>query len=326
MDILAYIKSSISKDKIIALLEDNGAQHLTFNGDQIRCTCPIHHGDNASAFVYDMKNNLWFCFTGACGGGDIFDLVRELYGIVSFKDAVSKCAELFSVDIEDMQVTEHHESGRKEIQKWIMYMRNKTQQKNKGYEINRLGSFQEIGNYKGLSQNTIRNFGIVYSDTYNRVAYPLKNSAGVTVGVTMRRIDETETIKWLHRPKDINTGEILYNLNNIKDSDFPNVLVTEGTFDVVNLYNIGIENAVACFGAHLTANQEELLLKNFFTVVLAYDNDPAGKEATRKAIVQLKNKTNLYVLDLGLYKDTGEIKTREEFDGLKKMLWFEWEG
>jgi len=44
-----------------------------------RCACPIHGGDNETAFsIY--KNNgkqSWKCHSGDCGGGDALDFVRK---------------------------------------------------------------------------------------------------------------------------------------------------------------------------------------------------------------------------------------------------------
>lgn len=42
-----------------------------------RMPCPLHGGDNESAFSFDDER--WHCFTG-CGGGDVIRLVERLQG------------------------------------------------------------------------------------------------------------------------------------------------------------------------------------------------------------------------------------------------------
>jgi hypothetical protein len=40
-------------------------------GDRLIGPCPIHGGDNPSAFVVSISKNLWYCFSGCQAGGDV---------------------------------------------------------------------------------------------------------------------------------------------------------------------------------------------------------------------------------------------------------------
>lgn len=57
--------------------------------DKGRSTCPLHGGDNPTAFrVYEESGKQrWICYTGGCGGGDLIDFVRAWQNL-SFVDAV----------------------------------------------------------------------------------------------------------------------------------------------------------------------------------------------------------------------------------------------
>jgi hypothetical protein len=48
--------------------------------DEIRCACPVHNGDNATSFVYNIKYKQWRCYTKRChdGNGSIFSLVQKI--------------------------------------------------------------------------------------------------------------------------------------------------------------------------------------------------------------------------------------------------------
>ena len=49
-------------------------------GSSHRCTCPIHSGDNPTAFA--IKGDRWQCHTRSeCGGGDVIDLIAKIEGL-----------------------------------------------------------------------------------------------------------------------------------------------------------------------------------------------------------------------------------------------------
>ena len=62
-----YIKNSLDDSIIKELLLNSGARSVKKIGREIRCSCPIHKGNNTTAFTWNLENNLWFCFTGDCG-------------------------------------------------------------------------------------------------------------------------------------------------------------------------------------------------------------------------------------------------------------------
>lgn len=331
MNTLQYIKDSITEEQLVSFFEEHGARHIAKNDDQIRCTCFLHGGDNPTSFVFNTSNMLWKCFTGSCGGGDIFSLISKLFKIPeqSFKDTIRKTAEVFGINIEGMAFEERKNNVQHELQYWLAYMNHKNKDENKTYDLNKLGRFDSVSHYRDFSNESINKFGLLYSEDYNRLTVPIYNEKDELIGASLRRVDENEQIKWMHRPKGIDTGSVLYNLNNVlreteHSEELPTVYLTEGAFDVIKCYQLGIRNVVAVFGSHLTDIQEELLLKNFVGVVLAYDNDEKGRIATGKAIQKLKNKVNLEVLQLGEYGDLGEIPDREAFDKLKTIKHYEW--
>ena len=64
---------------IVQVLEAHGLNtHLRKRGDELVGPCPLHQGDNPTAFRVHAERNLWHCWT-ACGGGDVVDLVRMIH-------------------------------------------------------------------------------------------------------------------------------------------------------------------------------------------------------------------------------------------------------
>ena len=67
--------------RIASVIEITGMMpRFKQRGKRLIGPCPVHGGDNPSAFVVDLEKNLWHCFTGCNGGGDVVDFVRYLLG------------------------------------------------------------------------------------------------------------------------------------------------------------------------------------------------------------------------------------------------------
>ncbi len=66
---------------------------LQRQGDRLRARCPIPtHDDKSPSFTVFVADDRWHCF-GACGsGGDIYDLIRAIYGHESFRAQVRMLA------------------------------------------------------------------------------------------------------------------------------------------------------------------------------------------------------------------------------------------
>jgi hypothetical protein len=72
------INSTLLNNDLVEIAEKAGA---TFRkaGHELRSACPLHHGGNRDAFaVYTDEHGKqkWRCFSGPCGGGDIYDFVQ----------------------------------------------------------------------------------------------------------------------------------------------------------------------------------------------------------------------------------------------------------
>ena len=72
-----------------AVLDYYGFRHVQEYDEEIRSCCEIHKGNDPTAFIWNKRNNLWFCYTGPCHGGDVFTLVEKMEG-KPFAQAVEK--------------------------------------------------------------------------------------------------------------------------------------------------------------------------------------------------------------------------------------------
>ena len=289
------------------------------SGNYIRSSCAIHGGSNPTAFVFNLENKLWFCHTGCQKGGDIYELIMEMEGI-SFPEAVHRASEIFELDITKMRI-ERTEKGLKNTNKWIDFMKKKVTSK----EIKELNidnyTLYDVNKFRNFNKETLKYFGIKYAKDitlqmrekkttfYNRIVIPVYFDNKLVM-LAIRKTKLSDTPKWLNYPPGFDTGNILYNYDNatsyMKENKVREIIVVEGIFDVMKFYEANIQNVVCTFGAHLTKEQEKLIMKVAENLVLCYDNDKAGKKATKKAISSMKYKTNLSIIELNEGKDPEE--------------------
>lgn len=103
---------------------------------------------------------------------------------------------------------------------------------------------------------------------------------------------DSDAPKYMNSPETefYDKGDILYGLDVAKqhfgDDDY--ALLVEGNFDVIALHAAGFDTTVAPMGTALTERQAELLARYTRRVVLAFDGDDAGEDATRKCLSALE--------------------------------------
>jgi len=148
-----------------------------------------------------------------------------------------------------------------------------------------------------------------YDNFKNRIMIPIIDLRGNVIAFGGRVLDDS-------KPKYINTSDTLvykksqgvFALNFAKNGNSGKLILAEGYMDVIALHQAGFTNAIACLGTALTREQAQLISRYAGEVVLAYDSDAAGQEATRKAIAILgQTGIKMRVLSLTGGKDPDEI-------------------
>lgn len=136
---------------VVSLLEHYNVDipNRNFVYDRIRCACPIHDGDNPSAFAFDLNTRNFVCFTNHCGDepSDWFYVPRDGSGVTrdlflfiklmeekrareegrrfvcSFSHALKVASEITGIPIDETATAYNKElSDKLETQKWIRTM------------------------------------------------------------------------------------------------------------------------------------------------------------------------------------------------------------
>jgi len=109
------------------------------------------------------------------------------------------------------------------------------------------------------------------------------------------------------------------------------IVLVEGIFDLLNLYDKGIKNVVMCGGVHIglvkkaikqKRNIERLLpykYQGITTFYILFDGDKAGRDAAIGLQKYAGETFNMKILDLEDGKDPGSL-TRQEVSKLKEQI------
>ena len=306
------------------ILEHYNVEGMTETGKFIRCSCPIHHGNNTTAFSIDTETSLWRCFTNdECGGGDIFTLIEKIEGI-GFVEAVKVLAKLLSIDLDNLIIAQRKSSYQKELEEWMKFIEKKKQVKKVVQEYIIKEEVLPLKKYRQFTEETLKHFNAGYvkelsyinskgetSKTYDRIVCPIIQK-GVQVGISLRKTKAKELVKWLHLPTGLGVGNMLYNIDACEKYD--TIILVEGIFDVWAYHQAGIENVVCVFGSKVTEEQYRILFRTGKDIILSFDGDDAGIKATKQATALFKNKTLLHMVKF----DEGLDPACLETDGLLK--------
>lgn len=135
-----------------------------------------------------------------------------------------------------------------------------------------------------------RNAGDYYERFRGRVIFPVFNATGRIVGFGGRILPNgaKDIAKYINSPDTpvYHKSQILYGLFQGKDAirraGF--AILVEGYADVLAVFQAGVENVVAASGTSLTVEQLQLLRRYTTSIVLLFDADTAGKNATMRGI------------------------------------------
>lgn len=320
----------------------SGYVKLQKKGSNYFGLCPFHH-EKSPSFSVSQSKQMYHCF--GCGvSGNVFTFVME-YENYTFREAVELLADRSGVKLPKMEYSKEAKAQADlraallEINKMAanyFYYQLKQPQGQQGYQY-------LTG--RGLTEQTIRRFGLGYSNKtssdlyqflrskgyedsilketglvtieergardkfWNRVMFPIMDVNNRVIGFGGRVMGEGEP-KYLNSPetKLFDKSRNLYGLNYARLSREKFILLCEGYMDVIAMHQAGFSNAVASLGTAFTSQHAALLKRYTDQVVLTYDSDGAGVKAALRAIPILKSVgMSVRVLNMRPYKDPDEF-------------------
>lgn len=259
---------------------------LRRRGHRLVGPCPIHDGDNPSAFVVDCRRNLWHCFTRCQGGGDLVVLVRRL-DRVDYDDVACRLLEIVGTGASVSRAT----STTPSTVRFEPYHRRLA-----------LDSLHPFLMDKGILAETAARFevGAWYGSGMLEgcIAVRLRDPNGRPLGYAGRRLTPENRGKWVFPPR-LPKSRLLYQYHRRDRHSQSPVVVVEGPWGVLRLEQLNVP-AVALFGVNLSRLQAKML-EPFHPILVMLDGDAAGRLAQHRMCQLLKARP--VTLDDGLDPD-----------------------
>jgi DNA primase len=301
---------------IVGIASDH--TRLVKAGRRYQGLCPIHK-EKSPSFSVDPVQGLFYCF-GCGAGGDAIKLHMLTTGD-DFPAAIENLAMRYAIPLPSR--TEARFAGGKPerniegaLQAGAEFFRDQLRKSSFARKyleetrrippelVERFGlgyapeGFQNIlpALRARVPQSDLEAAGLVgrsersgepYDRFRHRLMFPIHNAAGRLVGFGGRALGDDKA-KYVNTAETdrFHKGFLLYGLHLAKREirETGRAILCEGYFDVIGTVACGLEGAVAGMGTALTPEQTRLLARYTEEVVVAYDGDNAGENASRRAL------------------------------------------
>ena len=328
--------------------------NLRRSGSNLFGLCPFH-GEKTASFSVAPDKGIFYCF-GCHKGGSVINFEMEIEGL-SYPDAVRALAKRVGMEVpEDEQYQnryrqqEHLWALSKEAARFfhaqlyapagaegLAYAQKRGISKATltkfgiGFAPDSWSALCDAMREKGYTEEELKESGLVsvsqknghiYDRFRNRLMFPIIDIRGNVIGFGGRVMDNA-TPKYLNSPETIifNKRKNLFALNLAKKTKLGYMILVEGYMDAVALHQYGFDCAVASLGTSLTEEHATLLSRYTEQVMLIYDGDEAGQNATKRAIPMLeKAGLQVKVLQMRDAKDPDEFLKKFGADRFRLLL------
>lgn len=328
--------------------------NLKRSGSNLFGLCPFH-GEKTPSFSVAPDKGIYYCF-GCHKGGGVINFEMEIEGL-SYPDAVRALAQRVGMEVPDDE--EYQSRYRKQERLWALakeaarffvtqlyaptgaeglrYAQSRGMSKGTltrfgiGFAPDSWDSLCKAMRAKGYTDEELKDAGLVsvsqkngniFDRFRNRLMFPIIDVRGNVIGFGGRVMDNS-TPKYLNSPETeiFNKRKNLFALNVAKKTKLGYLILVEGYMDAIALHQYGFDCAVASLGTSLTEEHAVLLSRYTEQVVLIYDGDEAGQNATRRAIPMLeKAGLQVKVLQMRDAKDPDEFLKKFGADRFKLLL------
>lgn len=312
------------KNDIVDVISDYVA--IMKKGKNFVCLCPFHNDTNPSMIISQEKQ-IYKCFS--CGaGGNVLSFVQN-YEKISFVEALHKLANQVGIQLEVSNnkhqknydnFKEYYDLNESATNLFSYLINENDNQKVLNFINERDYNKEVITKFKiGFldDNNTLTNLfksnnfnlnhaveiGLLklndhdYQDVLKmRIIYPIINEYHKVVGFSARALTNDIKPKYLNsiESKIFDKSAALYNINNAYDeaSKTKTIYLVEGPNDVIAFDKANYTNTVCLMGTSLSKQHLNIFKKlKIQNIVLAFDGDEAGKNATIKAAKLMQNST-----------------------------------
>lgn len=295
-----------SKSQMKEILKGIGMTIEATYGNDYMCFCPFHGNRDTPSFCVSAFKGVYVCYNPACGAsGNIKDLVKKVshrnefeamrYLIMTSSNAPGKFEdELSELLADEPEFVEFSQNKLDELY-------NSVNERAEQYFASR-----------GINRDAIDYFKLGYSANQDMVIVPIHSPDGIPVGLVGRSIED----KKFKNSRNLPRQKTMFNLHRAKRQG-GTIIVVESSFDAIKLYQAGFPNAVATLGGSLSNHNLNNLNRFASKIIIATDNDEAGRKLGKQIADKLKGKEVLWAsYEYGIVyphdaKDIGDMTEQE---------------
>ena len=351
----------IPQDYIQEVVRRNDIEDVVQSYVQLRrrgrtCTglCPFHTEKTPSFVVYPETQS-FYCF-GCGAGGDVITFIKKISNL-EYVEAVKLLASRVGMPMPN----EEDKAG--EMRRKVLAI-NRDAARYFYDQLNKPTPEAALAREywrkrRGLSDNTIRRFGLGYApDSYSdllhylkgrgyneeellesglvrrsekgnlynlfrhRMITPIIDLRGNVIAFGGRVLDDSKP-KYINSPETVvyKKSRTLFALNIAKRSTSRRYILCEGYMDVISMHQAGFDTAVCACGTALTPEQVKLIGEYADEVILSYDSDEAGQKAAARSLALFApSPARVSVLNIPGAKDPDEFIKKFGRDRFEMLL------
>ncbi|MES2595780.1 MAG: toprim domain-containing protein [Verrucomicrobiota bacterium] len=322
------VKAAVSFQQVLEHYGFTAGMKSTRNGDGLEGACPIHpEVSGKDTFKVTLSKNCWFCHNSACKcGGNHLDFVSKMEGCDAHEAAL-KLDQWFNLGLAgkaDSPQPRQQQSSSTPDQRWSAPPAhgNSTQSSRiveppdpveepgentpLSFKLENLKADHTYLAERGLSPETVAEFGLGFcakGTMSGRIVIPIHNRDGELVGYAGRWPGQPPEDRPKYKlPAGFRKSAEVFNLDraSTEEKGLP-LIVVEGFFDVIKLWQLGFHRVVSIMGSSLSMAQEAALVEaseGRSGIILMFDEDEAGRMGREKALVRLARRLFVRVAPL----------------------------
>ncbi len=287
--------------------------------------CPFHK-EKTPSFTVSAEKQIFYCF-GCHEGGNVFSFISKMEKL-TFPESVRFLGNLLGIQVKDeFQREQAPESGdllkinQTAMLHYHAALKSGIGRTGREYILKRGVAEASIAEFKlgyapdewhylsrhlqgmrvplsravelGLLSENIKEGKSNYYDRFRgRIIFPIFSQKNEIIAFGGRIIEEGNP-KYLNSPESelFKKGNVLYGFNLAREhiASLKRAIVVEGYLDVIGCHQAGIKNVVAPLGTALTPNQVRLLSRQCVEIILLFDADSAGINASLRSLEIMKD-------------------------------------
>jgi DNA primase len=287
--------------------------------------CPFHK-EKTPSFTVSVEKQIFYCF-GCHAGGNVFTFISKIERL-NFPESVVFLGNMLGINVKDEKTKEQSDEldGLKKVNLAAMSFYKTVINSPRGsaaktYLLKRGVSEQSINDFHlgfapddwgaltayfrkaninpavalklGLLSSSNKDGSIHYYDRFRgRIVFPIFNRNNEVIAFGGRVLEAGEP-KYLNSPESelFQKRNVLYGINVARQhiASLGRAIVVEGYLDVIGCHQAGIQNVVAPLGTALTEIQVRVLARFCSEIILLFDADSAGINASLRSLDVIKD-------------------------------------